>query len=291
MALPPSYPWSEVQNQCIDEQGNPVRYVGHRQLTPQLVKNLDFPWIESYPNRHDAFVTAATFQTQRPESRAGELPMNRSLCAFHLLSSGSSPLHGTPTVISLPRAAKIEDLRMVHGFRDLGSFAASQRSNNTVNNSIEEDLQHIHDALDLRLHNIPSAPLHDASSQNQGDLASKLVRNSVFTDMRQEAVDPDRCHPSLLTIHVYQISVFSKSPEDLNEFDDEENVSLLYSWAKSHGVYGNLHGSWQTSLLDVIEDGALRAGHELMILVRQVSGKHLQEMQRRWQVGVQVFDL
>lgn len=182
-----------------------------------------------------------------------------------------------------------EHLKMISGFQDLGSFALPQGSTTGNHGTIiEDDLQRVHAHLALRLRNTDTQQ-QDTASTNPTDSASEHIGSSYSTTLRQD-VDASSSGVSL-AVHVYKIHLFSNSAKGLSEITIRGSTLLLFKWAKPQSVYGNLQGSWQSLLLDVISDGVWQAGSELMILVRGVPDQEMREVQALWQEGTSVLEV
>lgn len=195
----------------------------------------------------------------------------QSFSGLHLLPSDSSSLAGTTTGFTLTGDIEPEHLKMISGFGDVGDFVLPRGSTSTIN---QDDLQRVHDHLALQLRNF-DAQQQDTTPTKLADSAPKNIGAGYATSVYQNV---DARNDDSLAVHVYRFHVFSNDVKDSSETAGE-STSLLFRWAKPSSVYGNLQGSWQSSLIDVIGDGARRAGSELMILLRRASGREMRDLQ------------
>jgi hypothetical protein len=97
--------------------------------------------------------------------------------------------------------------------------------------------------------------------------------------------DADFDGSDALAVHVYKIHVFTKTADALG---GSEETTLLFKWAKPQSVYDRKSGFWETSLLDVINDGMFNAGREIKVLVRGVSNQQMETLRGCWREGARV---
>ena len=90
-------------------------------------------------------------------------------------------------------------------------------------------------------------------------------------------------------VKVYKIHMFSKHAEFVDHARSQA-LHLLFKWAKPQSAYGSLSGSWEVNLVNFINDGMLRAGGQLMLLVHGVSAQQMEDLQACWQEGTRVLE-
>ena len=160
---------------------------------------------------------------------------------------------------------------MVQGFQDCGIFKLSREGRGGAGDVSEHLRTRVRDALSSRLR----AGRPDSRPEDVDSVAS--------SNLNQDDADSD--NDDALTVHVYKIHVFTKKADALS---GSEETTLLFKWTKPQSIYDRKSGFWETSLLDVIDDGTFNAGKELMVLVRGVSVQQRETLRGRWREGVRV---
>lgn len=292
---PPPYPWSEFEDQSIERPlstNSNERYVGYVRLPSTQVHQITpYSLAEHYKYRHDVYVTTIATRSSRSEHTDSGDQTEQSISALHILSTESSTLDATPNCLHFPSGLAAEDLEMVSGFHDLGSFTTTREANLGKGEIVDEDVENVNAVLGLQLQRHQQQQQRNLPvNQAHPTFASSSIDSD--THLNQDAGSSPISEPAVLAVHVYKIHLFTQSlTEFCDGYTEGSKTTLLFNWAKSHSVYGDLRGFSQTSLPRVIKDAAFRGGRGVMLLARAVTDDQMRELRERREEGMSVTDI
>ena len=169
----------------------------------------------------------------------------------------------------------------MQGFQDYGCLGFNVEGNH--GNSNEHTRQLVHEQL-AEMETMQHQ--RDKLATQPSDTGSKQASSPYSTDLKQ-AVDPKVGHSPV--VHIYKIHMFSKDATFIDPTSGEA-IHLVFKWAKPQSTYGSLRGSWEVDLINVVKDGTLRAGGQVMLLVRGASDQQMEYLQAEWQEGTHILE-
>ena len=275
--LPP--PYSEIAT-AANPSDSQVAQIGQRDASfpTKMIDSSNFPRIEGLgdisletcSHRHEVLIS---FIVETPEGTQNET--NSTPNPFHptltFLHHWPHSLILSSTYIPFGRV-DAEDLRMIQGFRDLGTFAfpsipSVQDHRDVAGASVHEYLTHL----------IPNDGYGTTLRRQQESIVDGRVRSENYIArlieylQRNKSSSPEHLlnEPSLMQVRMFTISVFTNSANYLFQ----NGSTPVWKWAKPQTVYEAKSGFWEFEPTYVIIDGKRRAGKELMLLMRGIQDK------------------
>ena len=303
--LPPPYSSSDLPHRELaggkDNNFGPVRHLGRIKNT--VLTQVQAPVCllkDNYSYRHDIYLSTTTLQDELSESTSDHDMTDRSIInTIHFWA----PDELSSTFAPMAEGIEPDLFSMVQGYQNCGSFRFSREE--IQGDGTEHIRQLVHKQLARCLQDLknrdtlvdsvgdhavaslsgaaPQRQRPDASAIIPSDTASQYVSSAHSIGLKRNFNAEDGGSPM---VHVYKIHMFSKCAE----IDPARSRAfhLLFKWAKPQSAYGFLSGFWEVNLIDVINDGILKAGGELMLLLRGVSDQQMEDLRECWQEGTRV---
>jgi hypothetical protein len=218
----------------------------------------------------------------------------RSINTIHFWT----PDHSSSKFAPVSEEIESDLLSMVQGFQNCGSFEVSRKEGQAdrteyIRQLVHEQLAHylldsrdrgsLFDPVDNYAVTSPRGmekvqPQRDNSAMIPSNTESNHISGAHSVDPNQAVQSQDGDWPMA---HLYKIHMFSKDAEFIDPVRGED-LHLLFKWARPRSAYGSLSGFWEVNLINVINDGMLRAGGQLMLMVRGVSDQQMEDLRACW---------